>query len=280
MWTATNEKWSGTKSRPRVTPADGGKRAGFFGSARLITGTDMKAYRYIRVSGRGQLNGDGPDRQRDACDKFFAQHGLEFAGEFFEKAVSGKREGMDRPSFREFIETHDAHVSQGLTPIGVIVVERMDRLARDLMVSEMLLKECRVRGIKVYACDHEALIDVASDAGDPTRKLIRQFMAALAEWQKSELVLKLAKARDRIRKTTGRCEGPLPYGATNGQRQVVNQIIALRDSSMTFQAVANFLNESALPSPTGKPWDRKTVHYQYSKHTMKGQTCAEHTPNT
>jgi DNA invertase Pin-like site-specific DNA recombinase len=179
MWTATNEKWSGTKSRPRVTPADGGKRAGFFGSARLITGTDMKAYRYIRVSGRGQLNGDGPDRQRDACDK-------------------------DRPSFREFIETHDAHVSQGLTPIGVIVVERMDRLARDLMVSEMLLKECRVRGIKVYACDHEALIDVASDAGDPTRKLIRQFMAALAEWQKSELVLKLAKARDRIRKTTGR----------------------------------------------------------------------------
>lgn len=243
----------------------------------------MKAYRYIRVSGRGQLTGDGPDRQRDACEKFFAHHKLEFAGEFFDKAVSGKREGMDRPAFREFIDTHDMHVAQGLTPIGVIVVERMDRLARDLMVSEMLLKECRERGIKVFAVDHESLIDLASDNGDPTRKLLRQFMAALAEWQKSELVMKLAKARARIRATKGRCEGQLPYGSTPAQQQIILQLIALRDSSLTFQGVADFLNESGSKSPTGKTWDRKTVHQVYIKgkqrlnNQQKGQLCEAHT---
>lgn len=241
----------------------------------------MKAYRYIRVSGRGQLSGDGPERQRDACERFFAHFGLEFAGEFFEKAVSGKREGMDRPAFREMIETHDAHVAQGLTPIGVIVVERMDRLARDLMVSEMLLKECRERGIKVFSCDHEAMIDVASDNGDPTRKLLRQFMGALAEWQKSELVMKLAKARARIRATKGRCEGPLPFGSTPAERQILDQLIALRESNLTFQRVADFLNESDMKSPTGKTWDRKTVHYAYqqgkSRLNNQKETCVEHT---
>lgn len=243
----------------------------------------MKAYRYIRVSGRGQLTGDGPERQRDACNKFFAQHGLEFAGEFFEKAVSGKREGMDRPSFRDFIDTHDAHVAQGLTPIGVIVVERMDRLARDLMVSEMLLKECRERGIKVFAVDHEALIDLASDDGDPTRKLLRQFMAALAEWQKSELVLKLAKARERIRKAKGRCEGPLPYGSTMAERMILQRIVDLRESPMSFEQVSDFLNESGMVTPNGAPWDRKKAFHFYKEGKIrlnkqqKEVSCAEHT---
>lgn len=246
----------------------------------------MKAYRYIRVSGRGQLNGDGPERQRDACDKFFAQHGLEFAGELFDKAVSGKREGMDRPAFREFIETHDAHVAQGLTPIGVIVVERMDRLARDLMVSEMLLRECRERGIKVFACDHEATIDLASDDGDPTRKLLRQFMAALAEWQKSELVLKLAKARERIRRTKGRCEGPRPYGSTAGEQQMIKQIVSLREAPMTFAGVADFLNESGFRAPKDRAWDRKMVFHLYTKGKIrlniqpKEIQCAEHIHNS
>src|SRR5204863_235004 len=104
------------------------------------------------------------------------------------------------------------------------VVERLDRLARDLMVSEFLLKELRIRGIKVFATDQGALIDMANNEGDPTRKLIRQIIAALSEWEKSQLVLKLRVARERKRKQTGRCEGPLPYGSITAERIILDTI--------------------------------------------------------
>lgn len=267
--------------------ASGGKTEGI-GSSRdpQKTGIDMKAVGYIRVSGRAQISKDGPERQRDAITAFCEQLGLEFSGELFEKGVSGKVEGMDRPAFRRFIDQFDEDTAKGLTPIGVIVVERLDRLARELKVQEIMLSECRKRSIKVFACDQGQLIDQATDDCDPTRVLIRQVLGAVSQWQKTELVYKLRAARDRIREREGRCEGPLPYGSTPAQKQVLDQLIALRESNLTFQQVADFLNESDLKSPTGKTWDRKTVHYAYqqSKSRLNNQqketSCAEHTHNS
>ena len=172
----------------------------------------MKACDYIRVSARNQVMKDGPERQREACRMFREQFDLELSHELFERAVSGHREGMDRPQFRKFIDEYDQAVANSLTPIGVIIVERLDRLARELRVQEIMLSECRKRGIKVFACDQGQLIDQATDDCDPTRVLMRQMLGAISQWQKAELVYKMRAARDRIRAAKGRCEGPLPYG--------------------------------------------------------------------
>src|SRR5262249_8964603 len=48
--------------------------------------------------------------------------------------------------------------------------------------------------------------------GYSTRVLIRQVLAAVAQFEKTCIVAKLRDARDRIRNKTGRCEGPLPFG--------------------------------------------------------------------
>lgn len=265
-------------SHPCDTLAVGGKHAGSRGNARHTSGIEMKAWGYIRVSGRAQITKDGPERQREAIKAFCEQLNVELQGELFEKGVSGKVEGMDRPAFRRFIDQFDEDTEKGLTPIGVIIVERLDRLARELKVQEIMLSECRKRGIKVFACDQGQLIDQATDDCDPTRVLIRQVLGAVSQWQKTELVYKLRAARDRIRERKGRCEGPLPFGSTAGEQCVLQQLIALRDANMSFQAVADFLNESAMLSPRGKAWDRGMVHHLYQK--AKGQTCAELTHNT
>jgi DNA invertase Pin-like site-specific DNA recombinase len=229
----------------------------------------MKAYWYIRVSGKSQIEGDGPERQRESIKEFSTKHGLEFAGEFFEAGVSGTKEGMDRPKFAELIETHDAHEK----PVKVIVVERLDRLARDLMISEMILAECRKRKIKIYAVDQGALIDMATDGDDPTRILIRQFMGALAQWEKSMLVKKLATARARIRKAKGKCEGVASYGELPGEIHTLNVMKNLKNSGMRMDIIATMLNEQHLFNRSGNPWNRKSIFSVLKNNKRKETTC-------
>ena len=56
----------------------------------------MNVISYIRVSGKSQIDGDGPDRQRLAVSAFCEAHGLSHLREFFDEGVSGTE--MDRPA--------------------------------------------------------------------------------------------------------------------------------------------------------------------------------------
>lgn len=223
----------------------------------------MSVVSYIRVSSRGQIGGDGPERQRDAFGAFCKQNKLEPLAEFFEQGVSGTVEGIDRPAFADILERFDTN------PGGIfeaIVVERMDRLARDLMVQEFLLKECRERGIKVFATD-VGLVDQATNDGDPTRKLIRQVLGAVAEFAKSELVMKLAKARKRIKATTGRCEGQKPFGQSKKYPQEGPVLEFVRGcvyhsgdgNELTGAAVAELLNQAGFKTRRGTAFCRQTA---------------------
>jgi DNA invertase Pin-like site-specific DNA recombinase len=218
----------------------------------------MKAIAYIRVSGKGQVEGDGHDRQSDSINTFCLAQGLGAPLVlFFEAAVSGTVDAMDRPQFGLMIETVESRAADGP---WCIVVERLDRLARDLMVSEFLLAECRKRNIPVYASDQGSLIDMASDGVDPTRVLLRQILGAVAQWEKSALVMKLRKARDRKRALTGRCEGPVPYGATPEEKKVVDYLDKCLAAGMSPKQASRFANGMGYKSPTGKPWTRGMVY--------------------
>lgn len=208
----------------------------------------MKLFSYIRVSGRGQLSGEGPDRQRESIRTWAVNHKI--IGEFFEAGVSGTIEGIDRPEFANMVE---AIINRRLNgeEIDGIVVERLDRLARDLMVQEMLLKLCRENNIKVFAADQSDGIDIASDGGDPTRKLIRQVIGALAEWEKSQLVLKLKKARDAIKARTGYCGGSKPYGNTPEEVVILRLLKTVVSPDSTCAEVAEQLNLHGLTTRFG-----------------------------
>jgi len=217
----------------------------------------MNVFSYIRVSGRGQISGEGPDRQRESIGTFCATR-MHVLGEFFEGGVSGTIDGMERPAFSEMIEAIECRRQNGEIIDG-FVIERLDRLARDLMVQEVLLKQCRERDIKVFAADRGELVDLASDDGDPTRTLIRQVMGALAQWEKSQTVLKLRKAREAIKRKTGRCEGGVPYGSTPQEKVVVAALRMYVEPTTELESVANFLNTSGYLNRRGNPWNKKSV---------------------
>lgn len=229
----------------------------------------MISYGYVRVSGRSQVDGDGPERQRDTIWRFCKSQGLGDPQFFFEAAVSGTVEAMDRPKLVCIFDSIEMLRQLDSKAEVCIVVERLDRLARDLIVSELLLKECADRNIPVYSADQDTLANQASTDADPTRKVIRQIMGALAEWEKSVLVLKLRKARNRMRHKTGRCEGVRPYGSLPGELDIQRRLQEWRYHGFSFGKIARSANEHGLRSRSGEPWTRGAVYQAIIRRGVK-----------
>ena len=79
-------------------------------------------------------------------------------------------------------------------------------------------------------------------------------MGAVAQYEKSQIVLKLRGARMRKRAKEGRCEGRKPFGFYEGEAAAMDRIKSLRAENIGFDRIAAKLNEEGLPTRTGKPW--------------------------
>jgi DNA invertase Pin-like site-specific DNA recombinase len=212
--------------------------------------TDRLAFAYLRVSGAGQIDGHGFDRQRQAVADFAAKSGLDIAAEYRDEAVSGTTEWDARDGFAAMVEACEA---QG---VRTILVENPDRLARDLPVQEAVLASLRKRGIRLVTA---AGIDL-TDSADPMRVLVRQLLGAVAQYDKSQIVRKLAAARAAKRASGQRCEGRKPYGAVEGEERGIVRIRHLRTiKTYSLRRIAYTLNTEGVPTRSGKPWSAEAV---------------------
>jgi len=214
----------------------------------------------MRCSGLGQNDGDTWARQQAAIVKYGKAHGVTVADAdwFRDVGVSGTKDMGDRPGLAALLDRVEHNC------VRVVLVENASRLARDLMVSEVILQQLRDAGCTVIDCDSGTnLIDDADD--DPTRRLIRQVLGAVAEFDRRCIVLKLRAARERSRRKNGRCEGRKPFGHTPGEMAAIDRIRSLyrkphgRDR-LSLQAIADALNLEQVPTRTGKPWSKQVVH--------------------
>jgi DNA invertase Pin-like site-specific DNA recombinase len=202
-----------------------------------------KAFAYLRVSGKGQVNGDGFPRQFEAVKRYAAAHGCEIVDVYREKGVSGTKELENRPALQDLLT---ALYSNG---VRTVIIERLDRLARDLMVQETIIADLRKHGVELISvCEP----DLSSD--DPSRKLMRQIFGAIAEYDKAMIVLKLKVARQRLRALTGRCEGRKPYGERTGEQEIIGRIIKLRGEGLGMDRIAERLNAEGVKPRTGVKW--------------------------
>lgn len=209
----------------------------------------MKAYAYLRVSGRGQVKGDGFPRQLAAIKRHAEAHGLKIASVFKEEGVSGTTPFTQRPAFLKLMT---ALYSNG---VKTVVIERLDRLARDLMVQESIIADFKQRGITLISVSEPDLLE-----DDPGRKLMRQMMGAFAEYEKTMIVLKLRGARERkkleraVGGVPGKCEGALLYGELPGEAEIRDRIVKMRKSGMTLQKIADTLNAEGTRPRRAKRW--------------------------
>jgi len=208
-----------------------------------------KAHAYLRVSGKGQVEGDGFTRQLKAIGEYAASHDIKIVNVYREEGVSGTTESANRPAWSDLMT---ALHSNG---VRAVVIEKLDRLARDLMVQETIIADLRKHGFELISVAEPDLM-----ANDPTRILVRQMMGAVAQYEKSQIVLKLRGARMRKRAREGRCEGRKPFGHYHGEGAVLARLKALRADGLGFDRIAARMNAEGLPTRTGKPWHGVVVN--------------------
>lgn len=207
------------------------------------------AYAYLRVSGRGQLDGDGFPRQLAAIKKHAAANGIKITRVFREEGVSGTRDLENRPALQDMLVALHSNGTK------LVLVERLDRLARDLMIQESIIADMKRHGFEIVSV---AEPDLCSD--DPSRTLMRHVLGAFAQYERAIIVQKLRGARQRNRAKTGRCEGRKPYGVRPGEAEVVERMKALRAEGMAVDKIAAALNAASVKPRAGEQWYPTSVY--------------------
>jgi DNA invertase Pin-like site-specific DNA recombinase len=219
---------------------------------------------YLRVSTDRQAEqGTGLDVQADAIERWAKVGGHEVVEWYRDEAVSGTMAFEERVALGAALEALKAGTAGGL------VVYRLDRLARDLVIQEQLLAELRRLGATLFstsAAENELLVD---DPDDPTRKLVRQVLGAVSEFERSMITLRMRTGRQRKAEQGGYAYGAPPFGQAaasrslrvdDAEQEVVELIGRLREEGQSLRAIARTLDETGVPSKRGAArWHAKVV---------------------
>lgn len=216
---------------------------------------------YLRVSGLAQVEGEGFPRQLAACEDYARRNDLVIVKTFQDEGVSGKNELDNRPALRELLEELMAD------GVKVVIVEKLDRLARDLIVQETIIQDFQRRGFRIISATEQ---EVTSN--DPTRVLIRQILGAFFEYDRKMISARLADARRRVKARTGRCEGRLPYGVYKPETAALETMRLWKRQGLTCAQIAARANGIGLPTRSGGEWHPGTVSKILAR---KAQSCAE-----
>lgn len=158
-----------------------------------------KALAYLRTSSAANVGADRDSavRQRDAIASFAKSYGFTIVQEFNDEAVSGADAIEARPGFSALLDTIESN------GVRTVIVEDASRFARQVLVQELGVMALQQRAVQIFTAGGDEL--TATD--DPSKVMIRQMMAAFAQFEKARLVAKLAAARKRRRAAIGKCEG-------------------------------------------------------------------------
>jgi DNA invertase Pin-like site-specific DNA recombinase len=131
---------------------------------------------------------------------------------------------------------------------GVLVVAKLDRLARSVADFAELVRRAERQGWAILACD------LGVDMTTPTGGLLANVTASVAEWERRIIG---ARTREALaaRKAAGvRLGRPRQVEAALGVR-----VRAERASGATLQAIADGLNAEGITTPTGRSWSPALV---------------------
>ncbi|MCL4873551.1 recombinase family protein [bacterium] len=210
---------------------------------------------YCRVSTLEQKKrGYGMDIQIRDATLFAERNGLLVERFYKDEAVSGVKE--DRKELRRLMKA----CKNG--KVGVLILPSLDRLSREVRISENLFYEFKKLGVKVL------IADMPQYNGESKDVLMRQILAAVAEENRRGIIERLWKGRqERVRK--GQFPGGnLPYGYTRENKRVVVKpveaecvrlVFRLVAQGMKGQHIADELNRRGFVLRNGNPWTQRQV---------------------
>lgn len=210
---------------------------------------------YCRVSTLEQKKkGYGIDIQKREIINYCQSSGLNITAWYIDEARSGIHE--NRQSLAKLLrECRNKRIAG-------IVVSSLDRLSRNLRLTENLLFEFEKRGIRLYIADMPNYDDT-----DRNDILVRQIREAIAEENRKEIIERLKKGREERIRRGKMAGGNLPYGYSRINKQIkknppeaeIVRIIFASKPENTERQIAMKLNESGYRRRNGTPWTQRAV---------------------
>jgi DNA invertase Pin-like site-specific DNA recombinase len=221
---------------------------------------------YVRVSTEGQADGYGPDVQEQHIRQWAKDHGHRITTISSDIGVSGRQPAEDRPGLAEALDA----LRPPPKAIGLIV-DRLDRLARQLTVQEAALQIVWQAGATVFTVDGgEVLRD---DPDDPMRTAMRQMAGVFGQLDRALVVKKLSDGRkakaaagrhavgDYRYGTQGQGDGKMRDAVPNKAEQAaVRRIVEMRQAGKSYRVIAETLDAEGFRPRRAARWSAMSVH--------------------
>jgi DNA invertase Pin-like site-specific DNA recombinase len=219
-----------------------------------------KAVGYIRISSATQLDGYGLEAQQRDLKKCAKAHGLTIVVVLRDEGISGSLEAVDRPGLA------DALLMVESGEVSVLLVPRLDRLARKLTIQEAALAHVWKHGGRVVACDQGEVGQ--DDPDDPMRTAMRQMVGVFGQLERAMIVARLRRGRQVKASLGGHAVGAAPYGFSpeggelvprHDEQEAIHAMIEARAAGKSLRDIARTLNDEGIPPRRGERWYPMTV---------------------
>ncbi len=243
-----------------------------------------KAAAYLRVSTDNQAMEDsfGLPAQEEAILTYARKQGIEVVAFFIDDGYSGAT--LDRPGLQQLMK------ESGSKSFDVVLVARMDRVARDVYYALFIEKELLINGIEIVSVSEPV------SGSDPMNTAFRQLMAVFAQLEKDMITMRMSNGRKQKASQGGYSGGRAAFGycAKRGAKKLRIDNSKARAVKRTFELRANYpgwslrqlaerLNEEGHTTAQGKKFkpmqvkrilDRKEFYngrYTYGGIDVKGK---------
>lgn len=214
-----------------------------------MTPTTRPAVAYLRVSTQRQgQSGLGIEAQRQAVQQMAESRGLQLVAELTE-TESGRK--AQRPQLA-------AAMAEARRLGAVLIVAKLDRLARDAELLLRLSREAEANGMGGFLFCDLPDVDATSAAG----RMILTVMASVAEFEARRISERTRGALAARKARGGALGANLPHVAEANARRaaeaqqqatlMARHILPLRHQGLSLQAIADQLHDQGVPTPSGR----------------------------
>ncbi len=226
----------------------------------------LKALGYVRVSTEEQVQGNGLAIQEQAIRRYCKSNTMRLVDIGRDEGISGSSSLDQRVGLASVLVRLEAGEA------ACLVVYRLDRLARDFVLQELLVNRLRQHGISICSVS-EPDIETLSD--DPTKVLVRQILGSIGQYERA-LIRGRMQAGKAIKAARGGYIGGQPgYGhRANGgdlvtdadEEAIITMVTSLRQQGASYRAICAALTAEGLPPRRARAWHPMVVRSIADRH--------------
>lgn len=231
----------------------------------------MRIVGYIRVSTDYQVTTQiGLDFQEQAIHEYAKKNNIETVVVHRDEGISGALGIARRPGLLRALNE--------LTKDSILVVDKRDRLARDIMVMAMIESMVSKKKSRIISLSGEGTAD-----DSPSSILLRRMVDIFSEHERlltSERVKVIHKVKKERREPMGilpfgyrRCDNGKKFERDPDQQKILKRIVTLRNNGTSFQKIANRLNNEKIYNRDNLAWTKYSINKAYKHYHTWGAIC-------